>query len=138
MTLLQRPTAVADLMTMEPVVIGADARLEEAEELMRRHHVSGLPVADRSGRLVGVISQTDFLYLADPQTRSLIRLAPDQVRVAEVMSRPPVTVLLSTSLVEAARVMRRERVHRVVVVDSQQRPLGVLSALDYVDLYAEG
>jgi IMP dehydrogenase len=138
MTLLQHPTSVADLMTLEPVVIGADARLEEAEELMRRHRVSGLPVVDSAGLLVGVISQTDFLHLADPQTRSLIRLAPDQVRVAEVMSRPPVTVLLSTSLLEAARLMRRERVHRVVVVDPQQRPLGVLSALDYVELFAEG
>jgi|SRR5579859_2867849 len=138
MPLLQRPTAVADLMTIEPILIGADARLQEAQELMRRHRVSGLPVVDRAGRLVGVISQTDVLHLADPDTRSLIRLAPDHVRVAEVMSRPPLTVLLGTSLVDAARVMRRERVHRVVVVDPQQRPLGVLSAMDYVDLYAEG
>jgi hypothetical protein len=66
MTVLQRPTAVADLMTIEPVVIGSNARLEEAEALMRDHRVSGLPVVDRTGILVGVISQTDFLYLGDP------------------------------------------------------------------------
>jgi CBS domain-containing protein len=138
MTLLQRPTTVADLMTVEPLVIRADRRLDEAEALMRDHHVSGLPVVDDSGRLVGVISQTDFIHLADPGTRDLIRLAPDQIRVADVMSRPPVTVLLTTSLLDAARIMRHERVHRLVAVDEKLRPVGVLSAIDYVALYAEG
>ena len=47
------------------------------------------------------------------------------------------TVLLTTRLVEAARLMTRERVHRVVVIDEKQRPLGVLSAMDFVGLVAE-
>jgi len=125
-------------MTIEPVVVGAGADLRDAEVLMREHHVSGLPVVDQHGRLVGVISQTDFLFLNDPETRSLIRLAPDEIRVADVMSRPPVTVSLTSSLLEAAQLMRRERIHRLVVVDSASRPVGVLSAIDYVALYAEG
>ena len=54
------------------------------------------------------------------------------------MSRPPVTVLPGTSLVEAARLMSRERIHRVVVVDERGRPLGVLAAMDFVTLYVEG
>lgn len=138
MTVLQRPTTVADLMTLEPIVIPANARLAEAETLMREQYVSGLPVVDARGSLVGVISQTDFIHLAGPGTRDLIRLAPDEIRVADVMSIPPVTVQLTTSLVEAARVMVRERVHRVVAVDNAQRPVGVLSAMDYVALFAEG
>lgn len=138
MRVLQRPTNVADVMSLEPVVIGSAARLDEAEALMRDHHVSGLPVVDQTGTLVGVISQTDFLFLGDPETRDLIRLAPEEIRVVDVMSRPPVTVLLTTSLVEAARLMTRERVHRLVAVDALQRPIGVLSAMDYVALHAEG
>lgn len=138
MAVLQRPTTVADLMTLEPIVIHADAQLAEAEVLIREHFVSGLPVVDQSGHLVGVISQTDFIHLADPETRKLIRLARDEIRVCDVMSRPPVTVQLTTSLLEAARVMVRERVHRVVAVDQGLRPLGVLSAMDFVELFAEG
>jgi CBS domain-containing protein len=53
------------------------------------------------------------------------------------MSRPAVTVTLSTSLAEAARTMVDQRVHRVVVIDDEQRPIGVLSAMDFVTLYAE-
>jgi CBS domain-containing protein len=73
-----------------------------------------------------------------PETRDLIRLAPDEIRVVDVMSRPPVTVPLTASLLDAARLMSRERVHRLVAVDAHQRPVGVLSAMDYVTLHAEG
>ena len=54
------------------------------------------------------------------------------------MSRPPITVLLTTPLVEAARRMVDERVHRVVVVDDEQRPVGVLAAMDFVTIFTEG
>lgn len=138
MTAQQRRLVAADLMTIEPVVVAFDALLEEAERLIRDYQVSGLPVVDGDGVLVGVISQTDFLHLANPEVRSLIRHASSGIRVGEVMSRPAVTVLLTTSLLDAARSMVQERVHRLVVVDANQRPLGVLSAIDFVTLYAEG
>jgi CBS domain-containing protein len=128
----------ADLMTIEPVVVLVDAPVEEAQRLILEYKVSGLPVVDQAGVLVGVVSQTDFMHLGDPDVGSLIRHKASGIRVGEVMSRPPVTVMLSTSLREAARTMRDERVHRVVVIDEQQRPIGVLSAMDFVALYAEG
>jgi len=138
MTTLRRELTAADLMTIEPVVVSYDALVEEAERLIRDHRVSGLPVVDQDGVLVGVISQTDFVHLADPDVRSLIRRASVGIRVGEVMSQPPVTVLLTTTLVEAARLMTQERIHRLVVVDEKDRPLGVLAAMDFVALFAEG
>jgi CBS-domain-containing membrane protein len=138
MTSLRRDLTAADLMTLEPVVVSHDALIEEAERLIRHHRVSGLPVVDQHGALVGVISQTDFVHLDDPDVRSLIRRSSVGIRVGEVMSRPAVTVQLTTPLVDAARLMAGERVHRVVVVDEKQRPLGVLAAMDFVALIAEG
>lgn len=138
MTTLQRDLTAADLMTIEPVVVAFDAPLEEAERLIRDYRVSGLPVIDRDGVLVGVISQTDFVHLDNPEVRNLIRHASSGIRVGEVMSRPPLTVELTTPLLEAARLMAQERVHRVVVIDAEARPLGVLSAIDFVTLFAEG
>lgn len=129
---------VADLMTIDPVVVPDDAPIEEAERLMRTYRVTGLPVIDAHSSLVGVISQTDLLHLDRPDIRSLIRHAARGVRVGEVMSRPPVTVPLTSGLTEAARLMVAERVHRLVVVDEHQRPRGVLSAMDFVALAAEG
>lgn len=138
MTATQDELSAGDLMTIDAVMVAVDAPIEEAERLILFHTVSGLPVVDQGGALVGVVSQTDFMHLANPDVRSLIHRKASGIRIGEVMSRPPVTVLLSTSLVEAARTMVDERVHRVVVVDDDQRPLGVLSAMDFVTLFAEG
>jgi CBS domain-containing protein len=129
---------VADLMTIDPVVIGVDATIEEAEALLRHHHISGLPVVDVNRRLVGVISQTDLLYLAVPTIQALIRHRESGIRVGEVMSTPPVTIDSVATLSEAARVMADRGLHRLVAVDEHQRPIGVIAAMDFVILAAEG
>jgi CBS domain-containing protein len=128
---------VADLMTIDPIVVSTDASIEEAEELLRRHRITGLPVVDINGRLVGVISQTDLLYLTVPAVQSLIRHRERGVRVGEVMSTPPVTIDSMATLRDAARVMHEERLHRLVAVDIHGRPIGVISAMDFVALAAE-
>ena len=129
---------VADLMTIDPIVIGVDAALEEAERLMRERHVSGLPVVDEQGELVGVISQTDVIEDGGMPMALLLRRKPSGLRVGELMTSPAVTVDLTAPLVEAARLMRDNRIHRVVAVDERGRPVGVLSASDFVALYADG
>lgn len=129
---------VADLMTIDPIVIAIDATIEDAEGLLRRNRITGLPVVDNDGRLVGVFSQTDLLYLEVPAVQALIRHHPRGVRVGEVMSTPPITIDGSATLLDAARTMNEERVHRLVAVDASGRPIGVISAMDFVSMYAEG
>jgi CBS domain-containing protein len=129
--------SAGDLMTLEPVVVAVDAPIEEAQLLILEYRVSGLPVVDESGMLAGVISQTDFMHLENPELRQLIHHKASGLRVGEVMSRPAVTVLASTPLGEAARTMLDNQVHRVVVVDVKHQPIGVLSAIDFVQLFAE-
>ena len=129
---------VADLMTIDPVVVSVDASIEEAEDLLRNHRITGLPVVDPDGTLVGVISQTDLLHLALPRVQALIRHRERGIRVGEVMSTPPVTIDGSASLQEAAQVMNDERLHRLVAVDAHGRPIGVIAAMDFVALAAEG
>lgn len=129
---------VEDLMTIDPVTVSTDTMIEDAEELLRRNRISGLPVVDEAGRLVGVISQTDLLYLAVPSVQSLIRHRERGIRVGEVMSTPPVTIDGERPIRDAARLMDRERLHRLVAIDGGGRPIGVISAMDFVTLYAEG
>jgi len=127
---------VGDLMTIEPVVTSADARVEDAIRLIETYQISGLPVVDDAGRLVGVISQTDLVRLGDePRVSPRRRRA---LRVADVMSTPPITVERLTRLSDAARLMHDRHVHRVVAIDDVGRPVGVLSSMDFVALYAEG
>ena len=134
---METELVVGDLMTIEPIVIARDARIEDAEAMLEMHEVTGLPVVDDDARLVGVISQTDLLR-GSGDLHSAIRRRYTGLRVADLMTSPPITVDVTTPVVEAARLMRDEKVHRVVVVDDADRPLGVLSSMDFVALYAEG
>jgi CBS domain-containing protein len=136
-TLVLNDYTVADLMTVDPVIVSADASIEEAEQLLRNYRVTGLPVVDEHGMLVGVISQTDLLWGPGLHIAALLRSKTSGLRVGELMTSPPVTVPLSVTIIEAARVMLEHKVHRVVAIDEQGRPIGVLSATDYVGLVAE-
>ena len=128
---------VADVMTIDPVTVVVDDSIEAAEHLLATFRVSGLPVVDGGGRLVGVLSRTDLLLDSGPTMKQLVRGRASGLRVGELMTSPALTVSLSATLVEAARVMRDEEVHRLVVVDENDLPIGVLSATDFVRVIAD-
>ncbi|MDQ2935327.1 MAG: CBS domain-containing protein [Chloroflexota bacterium] len=121
-------------MSLEPVTVRSDAPLVVADRLMRDFAVSGLPVVDREGGLVGVLSRTDLMALAgDP------RVDAWQGRsIAATMTTPGLTIEVDASLAEAAARMEEHRVHRLVVVEPGGRPIGVLSTMDLVRALAAG
>jgi CBS domain-containing protein len=124
------------MMTLEPIVIRADATLTEAARLMDHHRISGLPVVDHSGSLVGVVSQTDLARARG--TEHLWANWPGLV-VRHLMTGPAHTVQRTTPLALAVRKMERLRIHRLVVVDDQDEtfPIGVLSLTDIVHSIAQ-
>ena len=128
---------VADLMTIDPVVVAVDASIEDAAHLLHANSISGLPVVDSLGAVVGVISQTDLVGASDSPVGRLIRARPTGLRVGELMSSPAMTVPMTGSLRDAARTMVDSRVHRLVAIDDAGRPVGVLSAIDLVTLFLE-
>jgi CBS domain-containing protein len=113
-------------MTVDPVVIDPEASVHDAEMLLKSYRISGLPVTV-DGALVGVISQTDLL---NARSSELIGANWDRVKVRHLMTRPAVTVHLATTITRAARIMLDEHIHRVVVVDEDGAPVGVLTATD--------
>jgi CBS domain-containing protein len=129
---------VADVMSFDPIVVRVDAPIEEAEELIETNSVSGLPVVDGAGALVGVISQTDLVRLGHHAIGNILHSRKNGLKVGEIMTSPALTVPMTASLVEAARLMRDGHVHRLVALDDDHDPVGVISASDYVALVAEG
>jgi Predicted transcriptional regulator, contains C-terminal CBS domains len=117
---------VGNLMTVDPVVIDPEATVHEAELVLKTYRISGLPVV-AGGEVVGVISQTDLL---NARSSELIGANWDRVKVRHLMSRPAVTVHLATTVTRAARLMLEEHIHRVVVVDPDGAPAGVLTSSD--------
>lgn len=124
------PRSVGELMTRDPIVASVDMPLGDAAALMEFYRVSGLPVVDWSGVLVGVISQTDLLHA---RTTEALWHAWPGLTVRHLMTQPAVTVSAGTALEEAAAIMERLRIHRLVVTDADgETPIGVLSVTDLV------
>jgi CBS domain-containing protein len=117
---------VGNLMTIDPVTIEADAPVREAEKLIRTYRVSGLPVV-AGGVIVGVISQTDVVL-----ARSIEIIGPnrEKLRVRKLMTQPALTVQAGATLERAADLMLDRHIHRVVVVDENDTPIGVITTSD--------
>jgi CBS domain-containing protein len=130
-----QPATVGDLMALDPIVIKANAPLAEAAELLDRHRISGLPVVDAGGSLVGVVSQTDLVRARS--TEYLWSNWPG-LAVRHLMTSPAITVTRSTPLGIAAARMERQHIHRLVVVadDDERLPIGILSMTDLVHAIA--
>lgn len=140
---------VRDIMTTDPVKVTADTRLKEAARLMVRHRVSGLPVVDEGGKLIGILSEGDFIRREAGRDRphgvSLLdavfgegELQPVGAEtVAEVMTRSVVTITPEATVGEAARVMGRRNVKRLPVVDLEGELIGIVSRADVVGAFTK-
>jgi CBS domain-containing protein len=125
------PRLVGDLMAREPIVVQADAGLAEAATLMDRHGISGLPVVDGEGALVGVVSESDLLRARATESLWANR---DHLHIRNLMTSPALTITRGEALTQAARRMERHHVSRLVVVadDDATRPIGILAAADLI------
>lgn len=132
---------VVDLMTSDVVTVAPDSPLKQAARLMFRHGVSGLPVVDDSARLVGMITEADFLRLQverdipDDHDPGKAHPISEVERVSEVMSKGVITVDPDMSLGEAARIMAVQEIKRLPVVDEDGKLLGIISRMDIVAVY---
>lgn len=121
---------VRDLMAPDPVTVRADSSLAQVAETLAEHDLSGMPVVDRDGALVGVISQTDIVRL---RAGSVPVSGWRGLLVRDLMTHPAITVPASASLKDAAGLMTEHHVHRLVVVaERASTPIGVISESDIV------
>lgn len=121
-----------DVMTKSVVSIDPDATVLQAAQLMLEHRISGLPVIDRYGKLVGVLSEGDFLRRGETNTERRrsrwleFLMGPGRVaaeytrshgsKVAEVMTQTVHTVEDTTPIEDIVDLMERHRIKRVPVV----------------------
>jgi acetoin utilization protein AcuB len=96
-------------MTRRPITIGQDVPINEALSLMREEKVRRLPVLDKAGKLVGIVSEKDLLYASPSPATSLsiheLHYLLSKIKVRDVMEKNVITVQEDTPLEEVARVM---------------------------------
>jgi CBS domain-containing protein len=142
---------VKDVMTRNVISVSPQATVADALDLMLGWRLSGMPVIDAKGSLVGVVSEGDFLRRAElgtqkPERRWLDFLLPAHAaetyahthgrRVEEIMSSEPITIGEEASLEEAAALMETHRVKRLPVV-AGTKVIGLITRADFVRLLAE-
>ncbi|MFF7356411.1 CBS domain-containing protein [Streptomyces filipinensis] len=139
------PHIVSDVMTQTVAAVGRRAPFKEIVQLMQDWRVSALPVIEGEGRVVGVVSEADLLpkeeLRDDPDAGYLqLRQPVDVAKAAaltagDLMSSPAVTVRAAATLAEAARIMAREGVKRLPVVDEAELLTGVVSRADLLKVF---
>jgi sulfide:quinone oxidoreductase len=139
---------VADVMTRDVVTIRQGTSLADAARTMSQHHVSGLPVVDVDGRLIGVLTEADFLSAMDLRggggLQDLFDLVVRKRRskktmgtiVDDLMTRNPFTIEQGDSLQQAIEVMDKNRVKRLIIADDEKRVSGIVARADLIKLFA--
>jgi len=133
---------VKEVMTSPVISVPSDGSISQAIELMLQRRISGLPVVDQGGRLVGIVTEGDFLRRAETGTQRqrprwlefLIgpgRLADEYTRthgrrVHDVMTADPVTVSEETPIEEVVQIMEKHRIKRLPVL-REQKLVGIVS-----------
>jgi acetoin utilization protein AcuB len=111
---------VGERMTKRPITTRPDTSIDDALKLMRDSKVRRLPVLDRNGKLVGIITEKDLLYVSPSPATSLsvheLRYLISKIKVQDVMAKDVITVTEYTPLEEAARIMADNKIGSLPVM----------------------
>jgi CBS domain-containing protein len=119
---------VADLMTPDVKTCSIHDSLNGAARIMWDHDCGCAPVVDAHGKLVGIVTDRDICMAAYTQGVSL-----GSIPVDRVMSPKVISCSRGDDLDTAHRLMRTHEIHRIPVVDSRSRPIGILSLSDVIN-----
>ncbi|MGM4902131.1 CBS domain-containing protein [Tardiphaga sp. 866_E4_N2_1] len=140
------------IMTRKLVTVSPDASISEAARLMIDYHVSGLPVVDAAGKLVGIVTERDFLrrhevgtqrrrprwleFVRGPSLQAIDYVREAGRKVHEIMTREVRTVTEETGLADIVDVMEKYHIKRVPVVQGDKL-VGIVSRQNFVEAIAD-
>ena len=105
---------------IDPIFIGPEATVGEAEALMSEYRISGVPVIDKTKKLIGIITNRDMRFITD---MSLI--------VKDVMTAAPlVTAKEGTTLEDASKVLQKHKIEKLPIVDDDNKLMGLITIKD--------
>jgi CBS domain-containing membrane protein len=143
---LSREVTAAEIMTTDVVTVAPDTPVAEVAAAMGERGVSGMPVVEAGRKVVGIISEKDFLTRMGVQdaknfmslvagcliTKGCVALPIKAALAADIMTSPAVTVAPNTPVKDIARLFTQKSINRVAVTDPDGRLLGLVSREDIV------
>lgn len=141
-----------DVMSKEPVCVEPATTIRQLARIFEDNEISGAPVVDGEGKVIGIVSKTDLIRRCAEGTREqppgyLFEVICDQggedeelipeplVCVEDFMTEDPVTVTPDATAAEVAKAMFDRRIHRVIVVDEERFPVGIITTLDLLGVF---
>ncbi len=132
------------IMTRKVIFIHEDTPLIEAVIKMAEREISGLPVLNNQNKVVGVISEKDFLVRMNEKhapsimqvllqcmnTSSCLAVPFKRLKARDIMSSPPVTVNKNTPLIDVADKLDRFNINRIPVIDDHEKLVGIIARSD--------
>ncbi len=106
-------------MVVNPLTIKPDKSLGDALAMMSANKISGVPVVDEQAKLVGILTNRDVRFATDKNQK-----------IADLMTKPVITVTESASPQEARRLLHEHRIEKLVVVDDQNICIGLITVKD--------
>jgi CBS domain-containing membrane protein len=135
-----------EVMTTDVVFVKKDDTLETAAEIMARHSIAGVPVVENGEKVIGVISEKDFLFhMGGKDARSFMEVVAKCLRdkgcvaipmrrqkAEDIMTSPAITVREDTPVSEIATIFTEKEINRVPVTDDGGKLLGIIAREDIV------
>ncbi|GAB4389332.1 MAG: hypothetical protein Kow0025_14050 [Thermodesulfovibrionales bacterium] len=133
-----------DLMSGNVVSVGPGTAVEEVARLLLSNRISGVPVLDGEGRVVGVVSESDIIFreihgephLAERLGKMILPEERKPARpgntAAEIMTSPAITEAETAPLRRLIQTITEKKIKRIIIVDAEGRPAGVVSRIDIV------
>lgn len=138
-----------DVMTTSVHSVGSDMDLIKTATLLAEKGVSGAPVVNHDGKIVGVVSEKDFLFkMGAERTGSFMQVIAHCLKnkgcvalpmlnsvVADIMTVPAITAPVSISIAEISTLFMEKNINRLPIVGSDEKPIGIVTRSDIVNSY---
>lgn len=147
---------VKDIMTKKVITVNPETKIKKAADFLSKHNLTGLPVIDKKNKIVGIISEADFmtknhhlhlpsyiqtLHALKTWDRSDEKLKKEikklsNIKASEIMNTDVVVVSPKTTLKDLAVLFAEKRVNPIPITDKENHLLGIVSRSDIVRLFA--
>ena len=143
---------VSQIMAKDVKSLSPEMNAKEALELLFKIQISGLPVIDQDGKLVGMFTEKDilsyilpsyiekvgrFIYEENPKSTKKKFMELNKIKVRQLMRKDVVTTTEDTSLCEVARVMLTQKARRIPVIDKSGKVVGIVARCDILKAFAK-
>lgn len=141
---LLKKIIVRETMTEKVVTVRGDTEIKEAARLLSENRISGMPVIDDNGKVIGVVTEADIMAAAGlkrehrflDMLRYLLGEPVPSTRIGEyvkdIMTSPAITTSADADIRDIAKILDEKRIKRLPVVDSEGKLIGIISRADII------